>query len=84
MLEYLLNKTQVENKVTNSSSPQGAIFYSTFRSILNGYLARQVKEVVLLLVKKAGEESSMVGNILVGIMDFIGRDKEFRKKYVIL
>ena len=84
MLEYLLNKTQVENKVTNSSSPQGAIFYSTFRSILNGYLARQAKEVVPLLVKKAGEESSMVGNILVGIMDFIGRDKDFRKKYVIL
>ena len=80
MLEYLLNKNQVENKATNSSSPHGAIFYATFRSVLNGYLAQQVKEVIPLLVKKASKEPSMVGNVLVGIMDYIGRDREFRKK----
>ncbi len=75
-----MNKTPVVNPVTQSCSRQGALFYAAFRSVLNGYLAQQITDAVPLLVKQAAAESGMVGNLLVGIMNHIGRDRQFRKK----
>ncbi len=84
MLEYLLNKSPVASRTTPTTSPHGALFYAAFRSVLNAFLAQHTRDAVPLLVKHAtgaaADASGVVGNLLVGVMDHIGRDREFRKK----
>ena len=79
-LEYLLNKTQLKNPGTTASTNQGAILYATFKSGMNVNLVAMANDFVPDLMRHANKEPSVVGNVLVGMIDQISRDRALRKK----
>ena len=76
----LLDKTEIRSSVKQTTSAKGAVFYATFRVTVDGYLVTVAKEFVPLLMKHTTQDASLVGSVLIGLLDHVSRDKQLRKK----
>lgn len=80
VLAYLMDKTPLQNVGTQTTSSQGSIFYATFRSTINVNLVAMASALVPELMRYSEKESSIVADVLIGMLDQVGRSKTLRKK----
>ena len=89
LLTLLLDKTSVVNASAHATtttsghadtSAKGAVFYATYRATIDSYLVTVAKEFVPLLLKQTSDDASIVGSVLIGLLDHVSRDRQLRKK----
>ena len=93
LLTLLLDKTSVVNANAHATtttttttsrqadtSAKGAVFYATYRATIDSYLVTVAKEFVPLLLKQTSDDASIVGSVLIGLLDHVSRDRQLRKK----
>ncbi|XP_022110985.1 DNA-dependent protein kinase catalytic subunit-like isoform X2 [Acanthaster planci] len=79
LVSCLLDKTALFSG--RSSTSKGAVFYTTFKTKLNGEMAVQAQKVIPLLVREGGKDVTVVSSVLNGLLDYLTSSREVRRTH---
>lgn len=86
LMELLLDSNDILLQTgSNNKTSHGLLFYATFKAVINSHLVSVCSDVVSCLTasdKLLKERSTVVGTVVIGMLDAVGRDSQLRHKQV--
>lgn len=80
LTDAILDVTVVSGVNRGLQQTIGDLMFSTFKSTICTYIAKESKNIIPLLSQKAESNSRRVSSVLVNIIDHVTRDKSLRKR----